>query len=149
MKWVVRHRWALIGWSLWAAGVVVTFVIPPEDARAYATLWVAALTVVSVVLTVGFWTLSKPTKNADGKREWLGEWLWFATLPAMVVLMSGNSLISRLRLSPQPPTPAYVQAQQQAAIVTMSVFALMLWLTVLWVRRQIKARRRAPDAAQH
>jgi hypothetical protein len=116
--------------------------VPAADARGYATLWTAVVVAVSALFVGGYVTLSRPARDDAGKRRWVGEWYWLWVFPALILLVYANSLVFRLIIpAPTSPTVEQVLSQRVSAGISASVFFLLLWLTVMWARRQVETRR--------
>lgn len=131
-----------VGVLAWAASMCGAVVLPALDARGYATVWTAAVAAVASVFVVGYAVRSRPSRDEHGKRRWVGEWFWLPSLPAVIMLVYANSFVFRLILpAPTNPTAEQTLAQRFSAGIAVTVFFLLLWLTVMWARRQVGVRR--------
>ena len=132
----------LAGFAVLVSAIWGAVVMPAADVRAYATFWTGAVAVISTGFVVGYLALSRPSRDVDGKRRWSGEWFWVPSLPTIIMLVYLNSLVFRLIIpAPTSPTPEQVLSQRSASIISAAVFFVLLWLTVLWARRQVETRR--------
>lgn len=136
-----------VGFAAWISSIWGAAIVPASDARPYATFWTAAVAAVGIVFVGGYVALSRPARDARGRRRWVGEWFWLVSLPALIMAVYVNQTIFRLILpAPASPTADQILAQRFAAGIAASVFFVLLWLTVLWIRRQVEGRRARREA---
>lgn len=130
------------GFCALVATVWVAVAIPAQDARLYATFLTGAVALTAAVFVVGYVVFSRPLKDENGKRKWVGEWFWLPSLPTVCLLSYGIQFAFRLIIpAPVSPTPQQILAQRYIAGGAAIVGFLLLWLVVMWVRRQIEYRR--------
>ena len=146
---LTKWRLAFIaGICLLVVAVWVAVVIPSQNARLYATIWTGAVTLAAAVFVVGYAVFSLPSRDENGKRQWVAEWFWLPTLPTVALLSYGVQLAFRLIIpAPLAPTVEQILAQRYIAGTAAIVFFLLSWLVVMWARRQVGARRARRDGA--
>ena len=139
MRWLAQHRWGVAGAVGWGGVVASAFLIPDQFMPVYVTCWIGAVALLTVMFTVGYVLLSKPSRDESGQTEWRGEWYWLLALVGATAVLALTSFVFRLSIPPSVPTA------RAGVIANSFVFLLMLWLTLMWVRRQVKSRRAMRD----
>lgn len=142
MSRIASHKWGLLCSALWLLVVWSAYVMPYDLLRPYMTLWAGASATCAVVFVVGYLLLSRPSKNAAGKRQWESMWFWLVVLVGMLLIQSLRTFVFLL-LIPAPPAPTgqQIQSYQWAVITFATCFFVIFWLTVVWIRLQVETRR--------
>lgn len=134
----------------WMLAVLLAVWIPAEYTRTMALGWSAGVTMLAGGFVVGYLLLSRPSRDPEtGHRAWLGEWLWLLVLEAMILLVFLRTTLLYLLIPSRTLTDDLVASYRASSIVFATVFFVELWLLVLWVGRQVKARRECRDQPKY
>lgn len=138
----MRRTVTILVWVGGLLAILCAVFVPAEFVRAYVTVLSGCIVFVSSVFVFGFLLLSKPSRDhKTGKRRWLGERWWLLGIASMILLVYLNGFVFRLILPAPDLTPQQVAQQRFSAIVSSVVLLEQTFLTLLWMRRQISARR--------
>jgi hypothetical protein len=129
-----------IGVLAWVLCLLSLMLVPVDFAWEYATIWVGITVVMTGYFVFGYAGFSDWRGSQEGAHI-----LVFSTL---VLLVSIYSFFYRLTVGQPAITPDVRTALYISAGVWISLAFLMLWRSLLWTARQVKARKRRREAKQ-
>lgn len=142
MSWVVRHKWGLLCTAAWLLAIASAFLVPTDWLRDYLVWWAGAVVAICGFFGVGYLLLSRPSKNAEGERQWESLWFWVLVFDSLFFFVFLRTFVFGLIIpSPAHPSPEQIQSYQSGVIITSAAFFVILWPTMVWVRLQIQTRR--------